>query len=226
MGSFINSLARPFFDSWLDFLFPRICFQCDKVLSSGFNIFCDECLQELHPADPEERCRGCFRIRDGDLHCPFCKATPSPFYQVLSVYNLDASPAFTLQRRYQNFQNSFLTEGAAGLMAESLVQYGKIWPDCIIPLPSSLYEKATQGFSPSYALASYLTTILNVPILPALKAKGLFKTVKYQIHGDIEEKNILLVGDQMTPEFFQAGEAIAEGVPQSISGITFTSTLI
>jgi predicted amidophosphoribosyltransferase len=218
-------------DSWLDLLFPRICIHCQTLAEEEHSILCKVCFSELEFTQSEERCKACGQSKQSEVHCPFCQKKPSPFFQVLSAFDLHSPAAFTLQRKYQNPSHSFLTKGAGALMALHYANKGLKWPEVIAPCPANKIQELTRGFCPATELAKLISAILQVPMVHALTPPifGGSQKMRYNPRMGrmgIEEKKVLLVGDYLNPPFFEAGEALAEGNPHSIYGLTFFSNAI
>lgn len=199
-----------FIASWLDFLFPRICLHCSSLIEEDHFNCCKGCFESLEFAIPEDYCRACGVWReDNSTHCSCCQKRPSPFYQVLSAFDEQSLPAFSLQRKYQTASHSYLIKGAAAFMALHYTKHGLQWPELITHVPSTFWKKYTRGFCPASELAKVVASLFKVPHVSVIKSSA------------IEEKKVLLIGDSLCPSFFEAGETLVEGNPHSIYGLTF-----
>lgn len=86
-------------------------------------------------------------------------------------------------------------------MALHYINNGLKWPDAIVPCVTRRI-----GFCPATELAKTIASIFEIPLA-----------------NDVEGKKVLLVGDTLNSAFFEAGEALIEGNPHSLHGLTFLS---
>jgi hypothetical protein len=127
-------------------------------------------------------------------------------------------------RSLHSFPGSFLIPGAAALMAYHYTLNRLPWPHLVTPFPISRFKKFASGASISERLANELATIFQIPYHSnLLKMSGLNGDFQIKNLDLIVDKKVLLVKDTLTKDLFAAGEALAEGFPQMILGITLDS---
>lgn len=229
----LNSLLKDYLGSVCALLYPLICLHCEDELENGLTIFCRSCLESLEEINAKERCLRCFSadISDSKRICELCLKKPSLFTRVLSAYDL-AGPAASLQKKLQT--KSFLAEAAALLMANYLLKTALPLPDIIVPIGQTFSERL-EGFYPSLIMAKQLSKILNRPLLSCLTYNPF--RINLNSEGEasfhlknlnlVEERSILLVSDLFASRgrMQECAEALSEGFPKSIYGLTLCRTL-
>lgn len=225
MSSLFEKWRSFFAKACLDFLYPPLCLSCQEHLSSDLNLLCRSCLNEFAFSEREEYCRGCFFPFEDPLspHCVRCLKNPSPFTRVLGV--LEEKPSISaLRQKLGTFPGAYLAEGMAALMAYQYLKEGGVWPDMVIGMPGNGSFFFSRDLSSSELLASQFASLLRLPCRSRAIKKKIWDSEFSLREGilAIEDKRILLVGDNLSSSFFKAGHLLLEGFPKEVYGLTFS----
>jgi len=199
----------------LDVLFPPVCLNCQKYLSSG-EFICNGCykLIKLNSAMFCPICKS--RLADNKKICNHSKKNLPYFYLLAAAGNYDDPVLRNLIHglKYRYLKNS------SSLLGKILLRYIencklKIENFVIIPIPLHSARQRQRGFNQSKLIAEFIAEKFNLPLIEALKKiknnkpqvglKGNEERIEnvkncfiVQNPASIEKKNILLVDDVFT----------------------------
>ncbi len=140
----ISSVTKWF----IDCLFPPFCRSCESYGNLANHSLCKDCMLELVPLDPSERCQHCFSLIEEDTLCPKCRIDVK--VAVIQAYVFEyKEPAFSL-----------LHEGAiSGIAGYFIYQFCKMnWP-----LPNFVTYPEKEG-NLLRLVAKEVAKMLEVPI--------------------------------------------------------------
>ena len=133
----------------LDILFPPKCPFCGRVLQSGEELLCPDCVRDLP------------RTGEKTVKCDFIRAASAPFY-----YEGKVRDALL---RYK-FQGASARGAAFGrLIAEDLIRREAVDFDVITWVPLSRKRERSQGYDQTRILAESVSKTLNIPAIPLLR---------------------------------------------------------
>ncbi len=213
------SVIRNILSGFLDILYPRHCFACNKSLhEEQSNYICESCMETIETTEVE-RCSRC-GIKSGPgitfsgKGCPECKNTNFKFEKSFFVSD-NTEPVRTLIHQFKYKKQVCLATPLGSILANLLHQkdFGKI--DFIVPVPLHWKKKQERSFSQSELMAKKICKELSIPIsknnlhrtkntlsqtqLSRIQrqenVKGAFKV---KIPEEFHLKNILLVDDVLT----------------------------
>jgi hypothetical protein len=144
----------------------------------------------------------------------------SAFQRLLSVFDPSAISQ-TFCRSLASHSNAFLVQDAAAWMVYHYLSSHFSFPDLICASPTPRWKKIFHGPSVSERLAQECALFLKVPFHSGLLKTDLTEEAcTLRKEANIEDKKVLLIQDALTSDFFKTGEALAEGFPQKIWGLT------
>jgi ComF family protein len=216
---FLVSAIRDIFLGFLDVLYPRHCFACDKSLHEEQNTYvCESCL-EIIEATETKRCSKCGLktgpgIASSSKGCPECKNTNLRFEKCFFVSD-NIEPVKTLIHQFKYKKHICLATPLGSLLINHLHKktIGKI--DSVVPVPLHWKKKQERGFNQSELMAKKISNELSIPISTnnlfrakntlsqtqlsrtqrQENVKGAFKVKNPRL---FYQKNILLVDDVLT----------------------------
>jgi len=192
-------------DYIFDFFLPRICPGCNKKLSMGEELVCDDCLSSILVAD-DDRLQAEYDRNFGsnevikEFYAKYVFETDKTLQQI--IHALKYNQRFKL--------GIYLGK----IIAEGLKP--KNWQiDVIVPVPIHHLKKAERGFNQSDYIAKGLSKELNIPYSTKLikrvrhtesqtklnmneRALNVAGAFKIKNSNGIQSKNILLVDDVCT----------------------------
>lgn len=222
---FTIPLKALFKNCYLDLFYPSYCLECQVRLSDDYKILCKACFDALPFTSVEEYCKRCFSPVETNEDHPFCEQCfkkPSPFFRILAPLELGGS-ALPLYFKLHQLTTSFLVKGLSSLLMLYLIEQKIPRPDLLIPLPSPFLKKLFGQINPAYEIAKTISHLWDIPETCSLSCfqSGNFVLKKTN---SLADRHVLLVGEQLTPEFFAAGEALIAGYPKSIMGACLFTT--
>lgn len=229
----------PKFDSFLNFIYPPLCLQCDAYLNKKHLILCRTCIELLNPIDPLEHCRFCLSRNDLSKTriCKNCREKQNPIYKLSAVFDYMSSAATLIKNLKYSFQYN-LGKGIGAYMAKHLIELNWPIPDVIIPVPITFAHYLSRGYNQSFLLAKSIGKILSCPVKNSLIRHNLdfsqtglshkqrnknqkgFSIKKYQ---NLENKNLLIVDDVITTgsTLKSCAKTLAEEFPATIYALAF-----
>lgn len=237
--SFLNHCLH----SFIDLLFPPLCFHCGHLIEKHSTNLCSSCSTLLQFIEPKGRCLYCFNDMENEKLniCPRCLRKPSIFHRIGAAFDY-SGPAASLVKKIKYGNQPYLAKGAGAFLAAQFLQLNWPIPDLIVPVPLSSAHLFQRGYNQSELMAQSMAAILGRPLknvlgrknggysqaaLPfqkrALLDKELFFLKK---DADLHDRVILLVDDVMTTgaTFFSCGSALLEQSPDKIYGIALCRT--
>lgn len=165
---FSVSVIRDIFLGFLDILYPRHCFDCDKSLHEVTNSYiCESCL-EMIEATAVRRCIRCGLksgqgITSTDKGCPECKNTNLGFERSFFVSD-NIEPVRTLIHQFKYKKHICLATPLGSLLTDILQQETIVKIDSIVPVPLHWKKKQERGFNQSELIARKISKKLSIPI--------------------------------------------------------------
>lgn len=216
---FLVSTIRDIVLGFLDVLYPRHCFACDKSLHEETNTYvCESCL-EIMEATEAIRCIKCGLklgpgITSSSKGCHECKNTNLGFEKSLFVSD-NIEPVRTLIHQFKYKKHMCLATPLGSLLTNLLYQKTICEIDIVVPVPLHWKKKQERGFNQSELMAKKISKKLSIPISTnnLFRAKNtLSQTLlsRTQRHKNVKgafkvknpemfyQKNILLVDDVLT----------------------------
>ena len=192
--------------SLLDFLLPRACCSCGKILSAEEKFLCSSCASGIEKTDDENLASEYerkFSVDNliADFYAPllFIKGTP---IQDL-IHELKYKSKFGVGIYLGNLVGKYGKERITGWHAQ-----------VIVPIPLHGLKKASRGYNQSYYLAKGVAEIIPIKIKEIIKRKkftvsqttlshkerqanvsGAFKIKRF---ADVKGKRIILIDDVIT----------------------------
>ncbi len=165
---FSVSVIRDIFLGFLDVLYPRHCFACDKSLHEEKDTYICESCMEVIEATEARRCIKC-GLKSGqgvtfsDKGCHECKNTNLGFEKSFFVSD-NIEPVRTLIHQFKYKKHICLATPLGSLLADILHQetVGEI--DTIVPVPLHRKKKQERGFNQSELMARKISKRLSIPI--------------------------------------------------------------
>ncbi|MBR1648370.1 MAG: ComF family protein [Alphaproteobacteria bacterium] len=236
MGNIITEL--------LDFIFPRRCLKCSKILdTTGY--LCDDCAQNINFITPPY-CERCGAPLYGDLikKCPDCLKKKRRFYRLARsamIYDESSKGLIT------SFKFKDKTENAK-LLAVMLKVAGKdIFNsdvDLIIPVPLHYTRLIKRRYNQAAVLAQELSLMVNIPVdcqslirhrktRPQVELSGQARISNVRNafsvnHFDkIKNKRIVLIDDVTTTgsTLKESAKALKKAGAKSVDVLTLARTL-
>ena len=197
-------------------LLPGHCVLCNKPAGNSGGI-CRVCAEGLPRND--RRCRLCAQPLPQDsspgLLCGVCLNT-SPPYDSCTAPFIYSEPLSGLHRRFK-FHNDLAAGRALGeLLAETLMQQRRNFPQLIIPVPLGRSRLKRRGFNQAIELALPVSRRLDIPLSRlAVKRQqetqpqsGLTRKARrtnvrgaFALRGKISTPHVAIVDDVMTTGF-------------------------
>lgn len=186
--------------SFLDLLFPLKCLSCQAMLPESLELLCHDCLSEINPSQPQERCRSCYSYKTDDL-CVSCLKEASPFFRTYAVFDASA-PLEKLLQKLGAADGGFLAKSLAGLM---LLKIEKSPLREFEVLVSSSDQASTRL---TYALGE----LLKIPVIESYKKAEA-----------LTEKRVLMIstGSKAFSEYREEGILLAQSFPRSLQMLFF-----
>ena len=216
---FLVSAIRDIFLGFLDVLYPRHCFACDKSLHEEENTYiCERCLDIIIKTEAK-RCSKCglklgSGITSSSKGCPGCKNDNLKFEKCFFVSD-NTEPVRTLIYQFKYKKHMCLAAPLGTLLTNLLHQKTICEIDFVVPVPLHWKKKQERGFNQSELMAKKICKKFSIPIsinnlhrvkntlsqtqLSRLQrqknVKGAFEV---KIPEKFFQKNVLLVDDVLT----------------------------
>lgn len=144
-----SSLWKSFYRLFRDFLFPRYCLTCGKLLGSQDLLLCPRCRPHLkHNPSP---CPLCGLPYQGETPCPACSLEAPPFSRTLAPF-LYAPPLSLALRELKYKKRIHLVREIAPLWRETAGE-GLPADFLVCPVPLHRRRLLERGFNQSLLLA-------------------------------------------------------------------------
>ena len=144
-------------DSFLHFIFPKICSGCGSDLVSEETVLCMHCMADLpetnfekHPGNPVEKLfRGRLQLINASAQYYFTKESLMQRLMHLFKYKSNKELGIQLGR----------------MMGDSLKQSGRFQVDALIPLPLFPAKEKRRGYNQAALLCEGISESIAVPVL-------------------------------------------------------------
>lgn len=159
---------RDIFLGFLDILYPRLCFACDKSLHEEKNSYiCESCL-EIIEATKAKRCSKCgLKLGSGVTSsgngCPGCKNDNLRFEKSFFVSD-NTEPVRTLIHQFKYKKHMCLATPLGSLLTNLLHQKTICEIDIVVPVPLHWKKKQERGFNQSELMAKKICKKYSLPI--------------------------------------------------------------
>ncbi len=216
---FSVSVIRDIFLGFLDVLYPRHCFACDKSLHEETNPYiCESCI-EIIEATEVRRCIKCGLksgpgVTSSDKGCHECKNTNLGFEKSFFVSD-NIEPVRTLIHQFKYKKHICLATPLGSLLVDILCHETAGEIDSVVPVPLHWRKKQERGFNQSELMARKISKRLSIPISTnnlfrakntlsqthlsrterQENVKGAFKVKNPELY---YQKHVLLVDDVLT----------------------------
>ncbi|MGR3293732.1 MAG: ComF family protein [Candidatus Scalindua sp.] len=153
---------------FLDILYPRLCFACDKSLHEEKNTYiCESCLEIIEATDAR-RCSKCglklgAGITSSSKGCPECNNTNLRFEKSFFVSD-NTEPVRTLIHQFKYKKHICLATPLGSLLINLLRKTNICEIDCVVPVPLHWRKKRERGFNQSELMAKKICKKLSIPI--------------------------------------------------------------
>lgn len=202
----------------LHLLFPRTCFDCGIDLplnEQGF--LCKECLKKLKKPGPII-CQRCgITLKDGGAHCFNCRGTKARNFKCSLIRSAldfnEPSRALIHGLKYEKYTH--IAKFFAPLMHKTLLENpDMLEAEYFVPVPIHKKRLKKRGFNQAEVLARELSSLANIPVLPALerikntksqtkltkkeRAENIKEAFTCSIPSKIKKKAVILIDDVCT----------------------------
>ncbi len=164
-----NYLQNEFLTSFLNFIFPPICFTCDELLLKSENKICSSCLLSIKKTSSEDRTIQIMRERFRN------NGAVDNFF---GLYYFEHEGVFQKLMHLLKYESrKFVAELLGEELGKQLVNKNNfIDVDGIIPIPLNKVKQRERGYNQSELIAKSISKILQVPLL-----KNVVQRKKYTI---------------------------------------------
>lgn len=243
----ITPMPGNFWNSLLDFIYPKVCISCKAKLTDKANIddiICLGCWNKIKKNTPPF-CHFCGRqLNKNSLSkgiCPACIRKKMHFDRALSPCSYEGVMKELIhQFKYKN--KDYLGQTLGKLMVDFIKEYDVPvhFMDAVIPVPLYKTRLREREFNQAQVLSDNIGRAFMKPVLKdvlkrakhtrtqtelkdedrALNVKGAFVTAS---PGEVKDKNILLVDDVFTSGATSSEAALA--LKEAGANIVFVLTL-
>jgi len=176
-----------FISTFLDLLFPRLCYSCNSKLPYKTNVLCNDCSTSLHFL--ENICPVCGEILSLG-NCEKCENAEFHFDLARSLYHFDP----LLQKLIHEFKynemtviSKFLAEEAAFYLKE-YKPFARI--DYLVPIPLHRVKKRMRGFNQAELLTRNLAPLINCKHAAKLIVRNRFTTTQTKLNRSERKQNV------------------------------------
>jgi ComF family protein len=140
-------LKRYFYDTWVDVLFPPLCYICDCYLSTGKKIICQKCWEEIP-------------IFDGSLDQSLRKRSFDKLFILFEFQDTIRQLIHLLKyKRHLTLAKYFAFAAINRFNSFKDRSY-----DAIIPVPLHKVKKRERGYNQSEEIANAVSECIKVPV--------------------------------------------------------------
>ncbi len=167
-----------------NFLFPPICYLCNKPLASAANgHFCLHCEQKLKTIS--SACYCCGRPLSVDAICGECLKHPPHYQRTISAFAYEGEVKMMLLNIKFHHGQYFIKPMAEALAHRLFSAYHKeSWPQCIIPVPLYAQRTRQRGFNQSVELAKIIHKKVQIPLSynKVIRTKNTEQQTRLNVH--------------------------------------------
>ncbi len=149
----------------LDWLYPRCCPWCQKILQDPSRMICPKC-EKLRRPIGEPRCKKCGKalFRAEEEYCRDCRGRAHYFEEGVGIFSYDASAHRSLLLYKQQGRREY-----GEYYAKAAVFYGKGYlerwrPQLILPVPMHPVDQRRRGFHQGEDLAVQIGRESGIPV--------------------------------------------------------------
>ena len=143
------------FNSFIDIIFPRYCFNCENLILNEDNYFCSDCYRKLSYFDYS------INHKEYNAEEKYCNEVDN-LYSLFYFEPNSISQNIIHLIKYQNKQKLGLYMGRK--LGETLLEHG-IKADMIIPIPLHKSRKRERGYNQSEIISLGVAEVLKIPTL-------------------------------------------------------------
>ncbi|MBQ2801485.1 MAG: ComF family protein [Lachnospiraceae bacterium] len=182
---------REKFNRWLDYLYPRTCPVCTKVLAPGRRLVCEECQSKLvYVKNP--RCKKCGKPVENGVKefCGDCNRKKHYYNsgRVVWVYTKE------MRQSIYRFKYDNKREYADFYVTELVRLYGgwikRLDVDAIIPVPLHKSKYRKRGFNQAQVLAEAIGRQLEIPVLSDILVRNKNTTAQKNLNDKQRQENV------------------------------------
>ncbi len=181
MLSVVRHLARTFTDPLLDFLFPRVCFNCQQLLPEGTKYVCEPCWKSIERVHEEH---------------PLFLETKVKLLETGSVSDLVSCFLFQTEGVIQLLAHAMKYEGFEQLgvwLGRELgkrIQESNIRADYLIPIPLHRRKFRERGYNQAEIIARGVSDITQIPVRVDLVQRCRFTETQTKLNLEQRQKNV------------------------------------
>ena len=165
---------RKMLDRLLDYLYPRRCPQCDRVLPKGHRI-CETCYQEIR-FEHDPRCMKCGRTLDGGVYgteqvlCRDCEVHPHLYDHgyPLAEYHSVAQAIFRMKYAGRRQNAEFFGDEIVRRLGQEILA---LQADALVPVPLHRARFKKRGYNQAADVARAISRRLGIPVREDLIAR-------------------------------------------------------
>lgn len=183
---------KPIVENILNFIYPRCCPVCHKILADQSALVCGECVKSLIPIQ-EPFCKLCGKpVGQEEEYCRDCRGKTHVFDQGRGIFLYDARMKESILRYKYGGRRQY-----GDFYARSMCIYGerevKRWkPDLIVPIPLYRRKQRKRGFNQAEYLAAKVGDYFGIPVDSSILKKT--RDTKSQKKMDAGRRRVNLLG--------------------------------
>ncbi|MBP1649052.1 MAG: competence protein [Bacteroidetes bacterium] len=175
----IQGLVRPL----RDFLFPPLCFACERLLGEEEEIVCAPCLAAIRS------------VSEADSHYQDTLdslASEGTISGLVAAYYFEAGgPLQTLvhQLKYSGMTSvgSFLGERLGEKVKRELVG---LHISCVVPVPLHLSKRRERGYNQSEYICRGMSSVLAAPVMPKMVVRKVYTQTQTMLNSEERKHNV------------------------------------
>lgn len=176
---------------WLDYVYPRTCPVCTKILAPGCGLVCEECQSRLvYVKNP--RCKKCGKPVEnaGKEFCMDCNRKKHYYNsgRVVWVYTKE------MRQSIYRFKYDNKREYADFYVNELVRLYGgwikRLEVDAILPIPLHKSKYRKRGFNQAQVLAEAIGRELEIPVLSDILVRNKNTTAQKNLNDKERQENV------------------------------------
>ncbi len=173
---------KSWYNQFLDFIFPRFCFQCTTKLESGELFLCGSCLEKLKFVTPDK------------VEFEYNKSLAEQSYVDLLYSLLLFEKDKPVQKLFHQLKykekigvGSFLGNMMAFYLAEKI---GTLKPDYVIPVPLHRIKKIERGYNQSDKIAKKFAEVSGMNYSKKILKRKKYTKSQSMMHSKERKLNI------------------------------------
>lgn len=148
-----------------DFLFPRRCPVCSRIVMPKGNLICPDCMKKLSWVR-KPTCKKCGKevISDTIEYCYDCAKHKRSFDYGLSLINYDDISSRSMAQIKYNNRREYLDFYSEAMFRKLGARIQRMKADALVPVPVHPSRMRTRGFNQAEELARRLSEKLGIPV--------------------------------------------------------------